>query len=161
MKRSLATFGLCCFVTAVVFAGDAVDCDTPGLSDGQTLYVPAYSHIYSGNDDQPFLLTVTLSIRNIDLYHGIRVSRVDYYETQGELLVQHVDTALTLKPLESLRYIIPEKDTSGGSGANFIVEWTSDTCVNPPIVEAIMIGTQMQQGVSFSSRGQVLVVPDK
>ncbi|MFZ5563764.1 MAG: DUF3124 domain-containing protein, partial [Thermodesulfobacteriota bacterium] len=64
---------------------------------------------------------------------------------------------VTLKPLESLRYVVPERDTSGGSGANFIVEWKADKPVNPPIVESIMIGTQVQQGISFTSRGQVLL----
>jgi hypothetical protein len=127
-----------------------------GLSDGQTIYVPAYSHIYSGNRESPFLLTVTLSIRNIDPHHPIKIILVDYYETQGKLLKKYIDTPLILKPLESLRYIIPESDKSGGSGANFMVEWKSDKSVNPPIVESIMIGTQNQQGVSFTSRGRVI-----
>jgi len=60
-----------------------------------------------------------------------------------------------------LRYIIPERDKSGGSGANFIVAWKSKTPVNPPIIESIMIGTQSQQGISFTSRGRVIVSPDK
>ena len=64
----------------------------------------------------------------------------------------------TLNPLESLRYVIPEKDESGGSSANFMVKWQSDTFVNPPIIESIMIGTQSQQGVSFTSRGQEVVI---
>ena len=37
-----------------------------------------------------------------------------------------METPVTLKPLESIRYVIPEKDKAGGSGANFIVEWKSD-----------------------------------
>ncbi len=128
-----------------------------GLSDGQTLYVPAYSHIYSGNREDPFLLTVTLSIRNVDPHHHIKITIVDFYETQGKLIKKYIDTPLILKPLESLRYIIPEKDKSGGSGANFMVEWKSDKFVNSPIVESIMIGTQNQQGVSFTSRGRVII----
>jgi hypothetical protein len=127
------------------------------LSTGQSIYVPAYSHIYSGNREQPFLLTVTLSIRNVDPRRYLTVSTVDYYETQGRLLKHCLEKPLTLKPLESFRYIIPEKDTSGGSGANFIVEWQTEQKTNPPIVETIMIGTQSQQGVSFTSRGQVIV----
>jgi hypothetical protein len=125
-----------------------------GLSKGQILYVPAYSHIYSGNKEIPFLLTVTLSIRNIDTKHQIKITLVDYYETQGKLLKKQIDRPVTLNPLESLRYVIPERDKSGGSGANFIVEWQSDKFVNPPIVEAIMIGTQSKQGISFTSRGK-------
>ena len=133
--------------------------DKIGLSDGQTIYVPAYSHIYSGNNEKPFLLTVTLSIRNIDPKHRIKITIADYYETQGKRLKKYVDKPVILNPLESLRYIIPERDKSGGSGANFIVEWKSDKFVNPPIVESIMIGTQIQQGVSFTSRGRVITVP--
>lgn len=130
------------------------------LSKGQTIYVPAYSHIYSGDRERPFLLTVTVSIRNIDPKHFIKVTVVDYYETQGRLLKKFLDTAITLKPLESVRYVIPEKDKAGGSGANFIVEWKSEKLVNPPIVETVMIGTQSQQGVSFTSRGRVIKVSE-
>ena len=124
------------------------------LSKGQILYVPAYSHIYSGNRENPFLLTVTLSIRNIDSRHQIKVTLVDYYETQGKLLKKLIDKPIILNPLESLRYVIPERDKSGGSGANFLVEWQSDKLINPPIVESIMIGTQSTQGISFTSRGK-------
>ena len=128
-----------------------------GLSDRQVIYVPAYSHIYTGNREQPFLLTVTLSIRNVDPKHQIKITVVDYYETQGKLLKKYLEKPVILNPLESLRYIIPERDKAGGSGANFIVEWKSDKFVNPPIIEAIMIGTQNQQGVSFTSRGQAII----
>ena len=125
-----------------------------GLSKGQRVYVPAYSHIYSGNKERPFLMTVTLSIRNVDPTHQIKITLVDYYETQGELLTKYIDKPLTLKPLESARYVIPERDKKGGSGANFIVEWHSDKFVNPPIIESVMIGAQSSQGISFTSRGR-------
>lgn len=131
----------------------------PDLSRGQAIYVPAYSHIYSGDRERPFLLTVTLSIRNIDPRARITVTVVDYYETQGRLLKKYIERPLTLKPLESLRYVIPQSDKAGGSGANFIVEWQAEQLVNPPIVETVMIGTQSQQGISFISRGQVLGTP--
>lgn len=131
--------------------------EEPGLSRGQSIYVPAYSHIFSGNQERPFLLTVTLSIRNIDPKNEIEITSVDYYATQGKQLKRFLDEPRRLQPLESLRYVIPEKDESGGSGANFIVEWKSAGLVNPPITECIMIGTQSQQGVSFSSRGRVIL----
>ncbi len=131
------------------------------LSQGQTIYVPAYSHIYSGNNEKPFLLTVTLSIRNIDPNHPIQITVADYYETQGRRLKKFLDEPRTLKPMESLRYVIPESDKKGGSGANFMVEWQSDKSVNPPIVESVMIGTQSQQGVSFTSRGRVIITSEK
>ena len=152
-KYLLALICFICFASPLfLYAADkAIE-----LSKGQLVYVPAYSHIYSGDREQPFLLTVTLSIRNIDPKHQIKMTLVDYYETQGKLLRQYIDKPIILSPLESLRYVIPEKDKSGGSGANFMVEWQSDKFVNPPIIETIMIGTQSQQGVSFTSRGQAV-----
>lgn len=152
---------LCMLLSVFIFIPQHVNAEqTIGLSGGQTIYVPAYSHIYSGNRETRFLLTVTLSIRNIDPHHPIKITLVDYYETQGKLLKKYINTPVIVKPLESLRYIIPENDKSGGSGANFMVAWTSDKPVNPPIVESIMIGTQNQQGVSFTSRGRVIVASE-
>jgi len=157
MCNSRSPLKLICFVFISVlplFAVQAVD--KGDLSNGQVIYVPAYSHIYIGNKEKPYLLTVTLSIRNIDLERSILITTADYYATQGKLLKKNVSTPVRLNPLESLRYVIPEDDKTGGSGANFIVEWQSDQFANPPIVETIMIGTRSQQGISFTSRGRVL-----
>jgi hypothetical protein len=90
----------------------------------------------------------------------LEITTADYYETKGNLLKKFIEKPVLLNPLESIRYVVPEKDKSGGSGANFIVEWRSEKSVNPPITETIMIGTQNQQGISFTSRGQV-IVPSK
>lgn len=126
------------------------------LSKGQTIYVPAYSHIYSGNRELPLLLTVTLSIRNVDSKYPITITSVEYHGTKGELLKEYLHGAITLGPFESTRYVIPQQDKSGGSGANFIVAWKSERAVNPPLVESVMIGAELQQGISFTSRGQVI-----
>ena len=128
-----------------------------GLSEGQTLYVPAYSHIYIGNKASSYQLTVTLSIRNIDPLHAITITSVDYYGSGGKLIKHYIDTSQTLSSLGSTRYVILSNDKEGGSGANFIVKWTSEKPVNPPLIESVMIGTQSQQGISFTSRGQVIL----
>ena len=126
------------------------------LSQGQTIYVPAYSHIYVGNRENPFLLTVTLSIRNIDTKHPVTITTADYYDTKGKRIRKYLKQPVSLGPLESIRYVVPQKDKSGGSGANFIVEWTSTKAVNPLFVETIMIGAESQQGISFTSRGKAI-----
>ncbi len=136
------------------------DEDVP-LSQGQTIYVAAYSHIYAGNRELPMLLTVTLSIRNTDIRQPITITKVDYYGTNGEFLRKYADHPVTLRPLESTRYIIPQKDKTGGAGANFLVEWKSGNPANPPLVESIMIGAEGQQGISFTSRGQVITKVNK
>jgi len=140
---------LMCVFQTTVFAGNQ-----QGMSKGETVYVPAYSHIYSGNREQPFLLTVTLSIRNIDLNRSVTINQVDFYETQGKKIHAYLEKPITLKPLESTRYIVPMSDKQGGSGANFIVVWESGQLVNEPIIESVMIATQSQQGISFTSRGR-------
>jgi len=139
---------------------DAADKEI-GWSTGQLIYVPAYSHIYSVHEEKPFLLTVTLSIRNIDPKNPIKIISADYYETKGKLIKNYIETPVILKPLEAVRYVVPRKDESGGSGANFLVEWRSDKKVNPPIIESIMISTQMQRGVSFTSRGREILIPEQ
>jgi hypothetical protein len=126
------------------------------LTKGQTVYVPAYSHIYHGNKETPLLLSVTLSIRNIDPNSSLTITAINYHETQGPLVKEYIKEPIVLGPLGSDRFIVPQKDNSGGSGANFIVEWYSEEPINPPIIESVMIGTQSQLGISFTSRGQAI-----
>ncbi|MDJ0809632.1 MAG: DUF3124 domain-containing protein [Desulfobacterales bacterium] len=130
----------------------------PPKSSGQTLYVPVYSHIYSGDRERPLYLAVTISIRNTDPNQAIRLTRVDYFDSEGKLLRGYLEKPTVLGPMASTRYIVGESDKAGGSGANFIVRWEADTPVSPPITEGIMISTASQLGISFTSPGQV--IPD-
>jgi len=125
------------------------------LSQGQTIYVPAYSHIYVGNREQPFLLTITLSIRNTDARYPVTITTADYYDTKGKRIRKYLEKPVSLGPWESIRYVVPQKDKSGGSGANFVVEWNSEKAVNPLLVETIMVGPE---GISLISRGQAISV---
>ena len=61
------------------------------------------------------------------------------------------------EPLETTEFLINERDVAGGSGANFIVRWRSVEPVNPPYVEAVMIGTDAGQGISFVSQAREIV----
>jgi hypothetical protein len=126
------------------------------LLKGQTLYVPAYSHIYHGDKQRPFDLAVTLSIRNTDPVHPITLVSVAYFNTDGKQVRSYLESELKLGAMSSTRYVIQESDQSGGSGANFIVQWKSELKVTEPIVETIMISTRTQQGISFTSRGQAI-----
>jgi hypothetical protein len=81
---------------------------------------------------------------------------VDYYNSDGKLLKNFLKKPEDLGPMASVRYLIREADKAGGSGANFIVRWTSPKKITPPLIESIMIGTKSQQGISFTSRGQVI-----
>ncbi len=126
------------------------------LSGGQTVYVPIYSHIYSGLKGRPFGLAATLSIRNTDPQNPITLVSVKYFDSGGKLVKEYLAQPAELAAMASTRYILPEGDTTGGSGANFLVKWQSSKKVNPPLIEGVMIGTRSGQGISFVSRGQVI-----
>lgn len=124
---------------------------------GQTVYVPIYSHIYYYNSQAHVMnLSATLSIRNTDLTNSIIITSVRYYDTSGQLIRQDIKSPVELKPLASTDFFIAADDTSGGSGANFIVEWVAEKTVYEPVIEAIMISTSSSQGISFVSPSKVL-----
>lgn len=123
------------------------------LSQGQLVYVPIYSHIYFGDQERAILLTGTLSIRNTDPAQPITLLQADYYDNDGKLIRKYITQPVTLGPLGSTRYIVKASDTAGGSGANFLVRWKAAAPANEPIMEGVMIGTSMGQGISFTSRG--------
>ena len=124
------------------------------LSKGQTLYVPVYSSIFSAPKKIPFNLATILSIRNTDMSNSINIIAADYYDTKGKIVRKYYNKQITLAPLESTSIYISEEDTTGGTGANFIVIWNSQKEVNVPIIESVMIGMKSGQGISFVSPGQ-------
>lgn len=124
------------------------------LSKGQTVYVSAYSNVYSGPRKNPFQLATMLSIRNVDLSAKFRVTSIDYYDNDGRIIRRYLTAPLVLGPLASHHIYLDESDTKGGFGANFIVRWSSDATINTPIIESVMIGATSGQGISFVSPGQ-------
>ena len=123
---------------------------------GQTIYVPIYSHIYIRERTRVLNVTATLSIRNTDSQHPIRINAVRYYGSDGELVKDYAPQPFRLGTMASTEYVVEENDTAGGAGANFIVEWSASAEVTSPVVEAVMIGTVSQQGISFISEGRVI-----
>jgi hypothetical protein len=123
---------------------------------GQIVYVPIYSHIYYGNKGKTINLTATLSVRNTDPAQSIVVKSVDYYDTEGKLIKHHLAQPLVIGPMATREYIVEEDDISGGSGANFLVDWYATNTVSEPIIEAVMISTSSTQGISFISTGRVI-----
>ncbi|MBK5244534.1 MAG: DUF3124 domain-containing protein [Eubacteriaceae bacterium] len=116
-------------------------------------YLPVYSHIYHRYENRTFDLTITISIRNITLTDPIYILKADYFNTNGDNIRQYIQKPIYLKPMETVEIIIAEDDNEGGSGANFVFEWAVKNDKNPPLFEAVMISTNGQQGLSFSTRG--------
>lgn len=132
------------------------DFERLNTSRGQTIYVPVYSHIYQLNQQKTFNLTATLSFRNADLNRTLTLTKVLYYDSQGDIVKNYLTEPRTISPLASTSFVVEENDLRGGVGANFIVEWESENPVFPPVVEAVMISTSQQQGISFVSVGRVI-----
>lgn len=138
--------------SAKMYAKDSFGID---IVDAQTVYVPVYSHIYV-RDGDPHLLGISLSIRNSDSERAITVTSVRYYDTKGKLIQEYIEGQLELGPLETTTFLVEQSDIRGGSGANFIVAWKSDSAVYEPIIEAVMIGHAEGESISFKSIGRPL-----
>lgn len=117
------------------------------------LYVPIYSDIYVDRANQSSLLSATLSIRNTSFEDTLFVSKIDYYNTEGQLVRSFVDNLIRLNPMGTINYVVEKEDDSGGPGANFIVELNSKNKNVKPLVQAIMIGHTGNKGFSFSTDG--------
>lgn len=128
----------------------------PSLAVGQVVYVPVYSEIYDLGLQRPFQLTATLSLRNTDATSDIFIESVDYYDSSGNLVTAYLSRPLKLGPLASTAVVVESGNTQGGAGANFLVTWRAAREVSDPVIEAVMISTASQQGVSFLSPGRVI-----
>lgn len=136
-------------------ASAAEDLRSGILTVSQTVYIPVYSHVYI-HEGTSYNLTTTLSVRNCDLSRSLVVKRVQYHGGDGGLIQSYLDEPLKIPALGTTEFLVPEKDVRGGSGASFVVEWAAEAAVNPPLIEAIMVGASGQQGISLTSRGVVI-----
>ncbi|WP_422385146.1 DUF3124 domain-containing protein [Roseibium album] len=143
------------FSLAVLWTAAASAQDVTEKVLGETIYVPAYSRIFS-YPNRSDLLATTLAVHNVDPDTTLTLTRVDYHGEDGKLLRSLLEAPFELAPLQSKTVLIPINDTSGGVGANFIVVWTAGKPTLGPIAEAIMTSGSGGPGPSFTSRGRVI-----
>jgi len=134
----------------------------PGVADSarptirRVVYVPVYSHIYDGDHKRYVNLTTTLSVRNTDPEREMTLTAVQYFNTAGRLVRVYQPRPLRMAPLATTEFVVAERDTTGGSGANFLVEWTAASSITEPVVEAVMISSGTLE-LSFVSVGRPLL----
>ena len=128
------------------------DFDVDTLPVRQLIYVPVYSHVYY-QGGAAYLLETTLSIRNVDPDEAVYLKSVKYFDTTGKMIKAHLDQTIRLGPLQTIEFLVERRDSSGGSGANFLVEWLGTRETDKPLVEAVMVGTSGTQGISFGRVG--------
>ncbi len=124
-----------------------------------SIYVPIYSTIYYEDRRRTIDLAATLSVRNTDMKNSIVLRSVDYYSTEGKLVRKYLSAPVELGPMSTADFIVARTDSSGGAGANFVVDWVSSKTVSEPIAEAVMVSTGSSQSISFVSRGETVRQP--
>lgn len=152
-RRLIFLFGM--LVVGNFFGPGACLAESFNLSEGQTVYVPVYSHIYVVKG-HIYDLGISLSIRNTDPTHPITILSANYNDSDGKLVRNYVESPIQVRPLASKDFFVHESDTAGGLGASFLVKWKSTSKVNEPIIEGVMAGTRSAQGISFVSRGKAI-----
>ncbi len=130
------------------------------LTYREKVYVPIYSEIYANGEDQYLPLLTSLSIRNTSQALPLYVRAVDYYDTEGHRIKAYLRQPIVLKPLQSVEFAVTQKE-QGGAGANFIVDWGGTKTHLKPVIQAVMIGTAYQQGISFLTEGKTIEVLTK
>jgi hypothetical protein len=121
---------------------------------GQVLYMPAYSSIPYKNGSYHDL-GAFLALHNTDLGRPITILKVDLFDSDGAMIEACVAEARRLAPLATALFPVTIKGRRG-AGANFIVEWSSDSPVSEPLVESVMKDLGSNLGISFLSQGRII-----
>jgi hypothetical protein len=132
-----------------------------GRSLGQNLYLPIYSHIWHGELDKTgrpmkTLVSVSVSIRNTDPVKSIRISSAQYYDTDGKKIKEYVTSPKIIGPMGTYELFVPGSDDTGGSGANFVISWKSDTPSSLPIVEGFHANLPVGRSIAFTTSARPL-----
>lgn len=122
------------------------------LSKSGKVYVPVYSNIYQSTRNDRTSLTSTLSIHNTSETDTLFITRIDYFNTEGKLVKKYLESSIYLNKFETVEYVVDERDESGGSGANFVIEWYGNKKLNP-LFQAVMIGGLGNKSFSFTTVG--------
>ena len=117
------------------------------------VYVPIYSDIYVDDQNQKVLLAATLSVRNTSFTDSLFISKIDYFNTDGQLVRSYLKNTIGLPPMATINYVIERDDDTGGPGANFIVSLNGKKASLYPLVQAVMIGQSGNKGFSFTTTG--------
>ena len=126
-----------------------------GGTRARCVYVPVYSHLGARETNDRALLSVTLSVRNVDPAESVSLTHVDYFDTSGHRVRRYLSSARDLAPLETVEFSVATRDEAGGSGANFLVYWVGPSDAHPLLTEAVMRTGYL----AFTSRGVELERP--
>jgi uncharacterized protein DUF3124 len=124
--------------------------DNDSLIFGES-YLSIYSQIYSYTEHRTHDLTSTISMRNTSITDTIYIISAKYYDTHGKLIRPYFKKPIFIAPMETVAIVIDEIDKEGGTGANFIFDWTIKPSSTEPIFEAVMLSTAGRISFTTSS----------
>ncbi|MGJ5208564.1 DUF3124 domain-containing protein [Bradyrhizobium sp. HKCCYLR20261] len=152
--------------TAVMSAARAADAITTTFAASLTavpadaatvtgaVYVPVYSSVAMTPGKIQADFSVTLSVHNASEQRPLILRRINYYDTAGKLVQAHLTEPVALKPFATIEVFVPTKDTRGGTGANFVIDWAATGEIAEPVVEALMVGGIGAGHYAFISQGR-------
>jgi hypothetical protein len=135
------------------------EAERAGANGRREVFVPVYPLVYTSDDARPFNLAVTLYVRNTDRTSPLFLRSVRLYDAGGKLVRDEVSAPLKVAPMAAAEFFVRESDVAAGSSASFLIEWAAPAELSEPVIEAVMVGTVMNQGVAFSSQGRRLERP--
>jgi hypothetical protein len=133
-----------------------LDYSLPDSLMSGTSYLSVYSEIYHQSEERTQDLTVTVSMRNMNQKDTVFIHKAEYFDTQGKSIRSYFDKTIYLAPMETVEIVIDAADETGGTGANFIFDWSLSPEADEPLFEAVMISTSGKQGLSFVTQGKRL-----
>ena len=136
------------------FAPSLTDLPSAPLGEAGRTYVPAYSSVMAGGGRTRVNFAVTLSVHNTSESDPLVVTRIDYYETSGRLTQAYLKAPVAIRPYGTVQVVVAQEDTTGGLGANFVVDWQTRSAATEPAIEAVMIANVGGQSFSFLSNGR-------
>jgi len=115
----------------------------PGMDPG--MYVCAFGHLH-----------IKATVENLAgrALGKIKVSG-KAYDTDGKLIRRYVAEPRIIAAMATIEYFINLTDTSGGSGANFLIRWTAAQPVSQPVVEGVHAYFRGTQSLGFVTSGRV------
>ncbi len=131
-----------------------VNIDNIKIKYYETLYLPVYSDIYQEDGTKRYPVTITVSIRNTSLVDSAYIQTTNYHDSYGKLLYSYIDSTILLSPLESIEFVVEEKENIGGAGANFIIEWAATKYSDQTLIQGIMINAY--NGFSFHTDAKII-----
>ncbi len=117
-------------------------------------YLSVYSQMYSYTQKEKYNLTGMISLRNVSEKDTIFISRADYFNTEGLKIRTYFNYPIYVSPMETLEIVIDQEDIEGGTGSNFLFEWSIPKNCPEPLFEGVMNSMQGTQGVSFTTHGK-------